>query len=111
MCQMPSCQQRCSLTLQHRGWCALRSCSLRVSSCASSYWARFRLVALSIGTHTTHQMLVSTTLHAVQRRLYSLVAKMGQVDSEAYPPLKALQGPLKDAPDYITAISSRLQHW
>jgi hypothetical protein len=54
---------------------------------------------------------MSTTLHAVQDRLYSLVAKMGQVDSEAYPPLKALRGALKDAPDYITAISSKLQDW
>ena len=38
-------------------------------------------------------------------------AKMGQVDSEAYPPLKALRGALKDAPGYITAISSKLQDW
>ena len=77
----------------------------------SSYWARFRLVCLSIGTHTTHQRPVSTTLHAVQNRLYKLVAKMGQVDSEVYPPLTALRGALKDAPDYIIAIGSRLQGW
>jgi hypothetical protein len=67
-------------------------------------------VSLPWHTHT-HQILVSTTLHAIQVRLYSLVAKMGQVDSEVYPPLTALRGALKDAPDYIIAIGSRLQDW
>lgn len=54
---------------------------------------------------------MSTPLHAIQSRLYKLVATMGQVDSEAYPPLTALRGALKDAPDYIIAIGNRLQDW